>query len=71
MMTIDERAMWEQRAAMAADVFDTATARVLDTPELYPLYDVLLYDDCPDSQAAWVAGAPVADLVEWAEGRDA
>lgn len=66
MMTIDERAMWQQRATMEADSFEAAVERVLNTPELYPYYDVLLYEDCDDIQAAWVATSSVADLVEWA-----
>lgn len=69
MMTIDERAMWDQRAATEADSFEAATERVLGTPELYPYHDVLLYEDCTDVQVAWVAGASVADLVAWAEAQ--
>lgn len=49
--------------------YQKARARVQNTPELRPYIDIIIEYDWNDSgHYAWVATAPVSEILAWAEG---
>ncbi len=51
------------------DACDLALRRIKDTPQLQPYRDLILYG-CPegDERWAWIATAPLSDVLAWAQG---
>lgn len=47
---------------------ERARARVQNTPELQPYADIIEYDWNDTGHYHWVATAPVAEILKWAEG---
>ena len=61
--------MYQQEGNMTT-AYDRAVARVNATPELESYRDLLIEYDWPnaDEHYDWVATAPIAELVDWAQG---
>ena len=63
-----ERAYQQETNTMKRSARHAAEARVDSTPELQPFRDLLLeYDWNDDGHMEWVATAPIAEIVDWAE----
>jgi hypothetical protein len=57
---------------MSKNLYERAQERVRNTPELAPHAALLLDYDWPntDEHLAWVASAPVAEILDWLSNLD-
>ena len=52
---------------MEQDEIQKINDRISKNPELEPYREVLLYDWDEADHADWVATAPIAEIIDWAE----